>query len=55
MRGTAVEGVLSARADTVSLDALREHLDSLLSAAAARDEKQTLACLSALEPEFTPT
>ena len=55
VRGTAVEGVLSARADTVSLDALREHLDSLLSAAAARDEKQTLACLSALEPEFTPT
>lgn len=55
VRPTAVEGVLSARADTVSLDDLKAHLDNLLSAARARDEKQTLACLSALEPQFTPT
>lgn len=52
---TAVEGVLSARAETVALSELKSHLDSLLSAAAARDEKQTLACLNALEPQFTPT
>lgn len=55
VRPTAVEGVLSARAETVALSDLKSHLDSLLSAAAARDEKQTLACLNALEPEFTPS
>ena len=52
---TVVEGVLSARAEAVALSDLKSHLDSLLSAAAARDEKQTLACLNALEPQFTPT
>ncbi len=52
---TAVEGVLSARAARVTLDDLKPNLVSLLAAAAARDEAQTLKCLTALEPEFTPT
>ena len=55
VRPTAVEGVLSARAEAVTLTDLKDNLDSLLLAAAARDEKQTLACLNALEPRFTPT
>lgn len=52
---TDVEGVLSARADRSEPAYLQSHLDSLLSAAAARDEKQTLVCLNALEPRFNPS
>lgn len=53
VRPTAVQGVLSARAETADLEALMPHLASLLAAATARDEVQTLACLAALEPEFS--
>lgn len=52
VRATAVEGVLSARAETADLATLKPALDALLAAAARRDEAETLACLTALEPEF---
>ncbi|MBN8551422.1 MAG: polysaccharide biosynthesis protein [Caulobacterales bacterium] len=50
---TAVDGVMAARADTVSLDGLRSDLNALLAAAAARNEAETLARLAALEPRFS--
>lgn len=53
VRPTTIEGVLSARAESASLDTLAPQLDALLAAAAARDEAGTLAYLAALEPEFS--
>ena len=53
VRSTAVEGVLSARAEAANLAALKPQLDALLAAAAARDEAETLAHLATLEPEFS--
>ena len=50
---TAVQGVLSARAGTIALEDLLPKLDALLTAAGARNEAETLACLTALEPEFS--
>lgn len=53
VRPTAVEGVLTARAEAATLADLKPRLDALLATAAARDEAETLACLTALEPEFS--
>ncbi len=49
---TQVEGVLSARADSLDCKTMMAHLSDLLAAAAARDEAATLDCLHRLEPRF---
>ncbi|WP_296816801.1 polysaccharide biosynthesis protein [Brevundimonas sp.] len=49
---TEVEGVLSARAESLDCQAMMNHLLSLLAAASARDEASTLSCLHSLEPRF---
>ena len=52
---TVVDGVLSARADTVPMVNLEPGLAALLEAAASRDEARTIASLTALEPGFDRT
>jgi FlaA1/EpsC-like NDP-sugar epimerase len=54
VRPTAADGVLAAFDPAPSWEDLAEPIAALLAAAAARDEREVLARLQALEPAFRP-